>query len=306
MDFRKAFQDKSLSIEDPSGLWQQYIQAEAPPGTHYEKIGDDDFHLVSNTDRSFQMNITQFFPKEWKELGAKDFDDYLELFYRNQKQMEIDLDSYIVAGNEVSKEEIIRGFTTENPIDKSKYYLMPEKFPPLPDLPITINGIVYNFKIERKPLLNLSKQLIETIDDGIFYIKIIVDEQKRAIDIHLSYNFSRAKDLEDLVNHKEMILNYHRGQIEIFGQTLPPYIDKTGMDIDGYLEFCTRLLEVSKYFNLDFDISKNVTVADILNCNRVYESFINDHFYLIAEEKIEEFTMTPDQDTESLDLMRKK
>lgn len=281
MGFRDAFNRKKKERPVPPA-WEKYIESHAPEGTYYEKIGDNDYQLVSDKG-GFEMKCNFELPDDLKHISLSSADDVQELLYRTQRSIDVKNVTYILNGKEVGEEVIFKSFGATEETQQSKHSIIPMKFPKPVNLPIKINDHEYNFQMERQPYASLTKVILSSINNTLIKLIITIDEESQKFTITLNYNFDYVDSVEKILENKKLLIDYHSRKVEVFGQEFnEKKIDNT-TDIEKTINFYEKLKKVADKFSITFNVKQNLKYSDVENLEKIYTSFILDEYYYTNE-----------------------
>ncbi len=302
MKFKEAFAENENTITAPQS-WEKYINLTAPEGSYYIKLDNSQYHLVSK-DGTVQMKSNITLPEDLKHIEISSPEDFNKLLYNTQRTIEISRPSYLINDQEVEVTTVVKVFGEDIKHEKSKYYLIPRPFNPPFRLPFKFNEHEYSLLMEQIPYPSVKEVVFESIQDNIFHLKINVVEIYDKINISFTYNFSEAKSLSNIIEYEEMISDYAIGPVEIFGNKIEKTNVKEKENLLNVLEFYKKLYAISRFFDLDFDISQSIMQGDFITLQKIYYSFIENNYYY-SEETVDDITLNfENNDNSSIEEMK--
>lgn len=302
MNFEDAFSEENeKEINVGPKAWQKYINSMAPDGFYYEYMGNGGYQLVSEKQNlKFKFNVK--IPEDLKNINLKSGKDLQKLIYRSQRKFEVEVKDIIAGERSIDIEELVKTFSNNVQHEHDKVYLLPRPFNSPTRIPVKFNEETYYFSFQQMAYPSLTKVILESEENNIIHIKLIIDEKIEKMSISLTYNFLKTNSLQEIYKNKDMISNFSTGNIKIFGQ----YIEFPGEEeqkaIQENLNFYIKLYEIEKMFNVNFNLRYPISTIDIINLEKIYCSFIEEQYYYFSGEIDScELTATKETDVNSVE-----
>lgn len=280
MGFKDAFRKKNPKLLNVgSEAWQNYINSQAPQGTHYQFDGKSDYFLTPNDDTSLDFKLKIRIPEDLKQIQIHDANDLTELLYRAQRTVEVEVPEVSYGDKQITIDQIRMSFKSEIKSEEGKFFISPAPFRAPFDIPIKINDKTYHFKIKQVPFPSLKEMRFESSEDGMIFIKIEYNEETSQMNFSLTYNLQKANNVSEIYDKKNFFNDLCNGNIKIFDKETKVLTEDQSNDLKHLLTFYSKLYEIEQKLKIQFDPKERIQTEDILNTNKLYISLVKDGYY---------------------------
>ncbi|OTE88762.1 hypothetical protein B1K96_33870, partial [Escherichia coli] len=109
------------------------------------------------------------------------------------------------------------------------------------------------------------------------------------------YNLKKANSIAEIYNNKELLQNLAEGNIKIIDKKTEVLTEDQSNDLKHLIFFYSKLYDIEKILDIQFNPKEKITVEDVLNTHKTYVSFVKDDYYY-SDYKHDTFEITMKQD----------
>lgn len=300
MSFKNAFKENSNLLNVGSTAWQKYINSKAPEGMYYQYDGDSNYYLMPKENSSFEMKTNIILPDELKDIKVNNAEEFSLLIYRSQKVIEIQNPQFSNEGTPIAIEQLQKSFNSKIESKSGKFFIIPEPFNEPFDIPIKIDDKEHFFEIKQVPFPSLKEVRFESSKDGMIFIKIAYKEEENQLEFSLTYNLKKAKSITEIHEKKELLEGIAEGHVKIFERDTKVLKEDESSALKNLLFFYSRLYEIEKVLDVQFNPKENIRPEDVLNAYKVHISFVeNNYYYNTTKHDTFEITLKEEADFSS-------
>lgn len=293
MGFKNAFKKEKTKINSIQSTIDYFNDTILDDKYQYKYIEKSDRLILTNKDN-------QDIPIKFKVQFPTGLNSFLKENDIDNKELLLLLHNFFPKGYvpiELSKNNSITPDQLEKTAlekdsqigqEDKKYFF---KLPPLVKflLNIEVDGNIYPFEMEQVVNNNSTSVKFRSInDDSIINIELLYRDEKNSLNdlITINYDFKKATSLDNLYKEIPKIQDLTNKEIRVNENSISNLFNNIQKEnINKILEFYKKLYQVQNKIaertsnNIRFNITKNITVQDINNLDRLYTSICLDQYY---------------------------
>lgn len=282
-NFKDTFIKKpQYTIEPPQAVLDA-ISKDVPKGFCY--IHDHEGMCRLETLEGFNLQSGKICLSETaKKVLPKSptLNDIMAYAYNSQADIQFMPDNdgcFMINGEKIKAVDMVRAPMRNIQFENVKFLLRPEPFPEPFKLKIGCDEYEVELLIKRMPNNSIDIREYESIDDKPISIRYKLNKLKKIL---LTINV----DIKKANNALEVAQAYHiyNAFIEGKGMINNAKCSQSKMDSvkkisEDAIEFWDKLVQIEKYFEIQFDISDGITLSDARNIEEIYRCFIEKRPY---------------------------
>lgn len=282
VNFNKAFNSKpETKISIPPALIQ-HLNKSLPSDMEY--IVNDDGNCAV-TSKSGNFNIGGFIFKitesQRKILGTNfTNEDLFQYFYNSQKPipLELEKDGYILLnGKEFPIEKL--NYNPYVPIKhvKGKFMMYPPKFSNSFIIKVGNEKFERELEVTRIPNESVSAVAYESKRDNALYVKYIIDNEEPNFSFTISFDLSKARNVEDIVESTSIYNSFVDNRGRIFETIIKANEKSNARKFDERsILFWEKVLKIEKILAVRFIPTKeDIDFETICLVERLYQNLVN-------------------------------
>lgn len=288
-DFNSVFNnEKNSQFTVPKPL-VEHMNKTVPTGVKYAIDEDGDCCITSDNGQPITVGGFVFSPtKEQLAVLGKKYtqEDVINYFYNIQKPIpfSVSKDGYIKLNGQDFEIEKLK----YNPLYPIKYemnsfFMYPSKFPD--PFKIRIGCEECDREIEIKRVINNSVNVcrLQTNDDEPLQITIYLNEKNHTMKLNISFDLSKAKTVQDIVQVTSIYNAYLAGKGTMFNKPLEGQLEGTNLKCydENSLIFWKKVLQLEDKLQVTFEPPMDDIQYDtIVQVEELYQCLIKENPYI--------------------------
>lgn len=274
-NFEKAFKRNESEKIIPHEVIEA-LSEKLPDGFKYVDVGEGACAIIP-TKSEFKININVEFPDDFTPSSPQELMEYI---YRTQRELKgkADSEGFIeLNGAKIKVDDCIR-FPFENvSLKESEFIIKPMPFKTF-KVPLEGGNSKIDVLMKRQPYASMKKSLFKNVDDNVFEISYLVDEEKGSINFHFNINIENSTDIFEILKGLKLYHLLLNGQLNFAGINLFDLLNDKNIDsnekeaILKTINFWEKVSELQKILNVKFIPKHPVTYDDAIYIEKLYRS----------------------------------
>lgn len=267
--FDSVFLKNSKDKEIPKAL-KKLINSKAPSGYIYNNLpgSSTEFFLRKENDPSELSFILRMkFPTVFEGIPVKNIGELLEASFRTQKVIDVDKNLQNGSNGQAPTHISLTG-------EIGEYKIFPKPFPELSPIEVSYGNKKEFISVKRIPLASFDEIKIESEENSILKILLIINEKTNRINFTAALNFEVLKTVDDYFEKREIIRSFYEGKLKIFSEILPTEKEKR-IIFEKNDKFYQALKELQDILNKKIEFPRNVSKEEFRLTQFLFESLIN-------------------------------
>ncbi|PED55442.1 abortive phage resistance protein [Bacillus anthracis] len=310
-NFKQAFKkDESKYTKIPQAVLDT-LSKNLPKGLKYVPLDEHHIQAVPEEGSELKLTISNLKMKIPNGLKLNSPEELQEFLYRTQQTVQTDGENIKINGETKPITELVKKpFQSKKIIPgETKFEIVPEPFPEPNPLEVTYEemGITKVFHVKRQPLADMKKSLFKTVDPGPLEIILTFDEEARDVKFNINLTFSKAADIEEIIEMIKLYIGFLNGKIKLAGEIQTPIMNEVDekRSIDEALRYWEKVSAISKKLQVKFNPQEEIDKEGLLLIDQLYTCLIEDVPYKVPV-GIESFTTTTDGPLERREFLEGK
>lgn len=260
VDFDKVFNNKPQpQVKIPDAFLDYLNRQHLPNGIKYAMDADGNC-IITTDNSSLTLGGFQFaIPPEDKKILGKKFseNDVLHLYYNRQKPIPLQLKKpgvIVLNGEEFPVEKVL--LNPHNPINvqSGSFYMFPAPFPEPFHIKVGCAEYERDVLVSRVPHDSTNISAFESQKEAPLCISYTFNPDSNCLSMNMTFNFSYAKTIRDIVESTRIYNAYLDGKGYICGHPLTSKLagDNARKFEEASAEFWEKVLKIEEHMGVSF------------------------------------------------------
>lgn len=305
VNFNDVFNNKpQTELKVPEAMLK-YLSEDLPEGMSYASDEHGTCHITFENENVTISGITLNPTEEQRKILGNDFtkNDVFSYSYNSQEwiPLKLDKEGYVILnGIEIPIEKML--LRPYNPIKiiSDKFYMSPPEFPKPFSLTIGCKEYSVELKIRRIPNKSVNIAAFESDGKNPLVIKYFANEMTNSISFKVSFEFSNAKTVREIIESISIYNSCLDGEIFLANKPLLGSVEypKPQKYAQENIEFWEKLLSLEERLNVHFKPPLNdIDIDTISEVETLYQNLIQ-NTPIRVDKKIESLNGEPDKTLE--------
>lgn len=279
-NFRDTFIKKPQYTSEPPQAVIDSISRELPEGLYYVPDHDGYCRIDAPEGLNIQSGKLQLSDEDRAVLPAGfTMDDILRFSYNAQKEIILlpnDDDCFVINGEPVLATDFVKAPMRNITFSNAHLRIKPREFPAPFDLEVSGDGYTQKIHIKRVPNRSLNVEKYESDGSTVITVWFAIDPTPPGpFTFNISVNIKKAHAVKEVVAAYHIYNAFVEGKGYIGGDSLQRTdhtpCEKVPTDVVCLAE---ELVQIEECLDVQFDLSRGLTVADAKATDELYRSLI--------------------------------
>lgn len=278
-NFKDTFIRKPQYTSEPPKAVIDAISKDLPDGFNY--VYESNGFCRIDADNGFNIKSGKILlSEEAKNILPQEptIEQIKQYSYNSQTKIAIAPDDdgcFEINGKRIKAEKLISAPLENYRFENINFYMEPAPFPPPFEMVFSGNKYKKTMHIHRTPNKSLNVQRYESEEKEPLSVVYYVNVTEEKFTFTLNINVKNAKSVYDVLSSYKIYNAFIDGHGSIADTKVSNIknVEKNRIPQEA-IEFWEKLYKIEQFFNMTFDITNNITVADIRYVEEIYRCIL--------------------------------